>query len=303
MKVKVVVLNWNNTSDIIETIDSLICQDYPNLEIVVVDNDSNEGVSSFVKNQFPTLTYIDNNENIGWAGGNNVGIRYALEQESDFIILSNNDIFIDDKSLISKIVMDFVLHPNKFGILGVRLMDYYDRHIIQEAGTIIFNSINDKFFVNNFIDKDRYVANSIKYFDSVSGAFMIISSKTIKQLGLIDENFFMYGEETEYCLRGWINGIKSAVDNSLVVYHKGAMSSGVGSPFMLYYKTRNLIYLLKKHRDNIGHYSFFVNKLILTFTKQFLRIILLKKYNWKHLTALINGIFHGAVSNKLGKYF
>lgn len=301
MKVTVVVLNWNNTTDVLETIESLICQDYDNLEIVIVDNDSKEGVSSFVKQKYPSLSYIDNKENIGWAGGNNVGIKYAISNDTDLVILANNDILIDDKKLITKIVNTYIKYPSYFNILGVKLMDYKVRTKIQECGTTIFNSKSHRYLLNDYIQKDPFISDSIRYYDGVPGAFMIISKETFAKNGYFDENFFMYGEETEYCLRGWINGIKSAVNEELVVYHKGAVSSGTGSPFMVYYKTRNLIYLLGKHKKNIKYYNYFIYKLVMSHLKQVMKFIFKGKKGLRLIYALFSGILHSTIYINLGK--
>ena len=106
--VYIVVLNWNHLDDLILTIESFFRQDYPNMKILVSDNCSKDGSQEYVKNKFPTVTLIENNDNLGWAAGNNIGIRYALNNNADYILLANNDLYFENTRIISILINDLL---------------------------------------------------------------------------------------------------------------------------------------------------------------------------------------------------
>ncbi|MGK7368687.1 MAG: glycosyltransferase family 2 protein, partial [Candidatus Halalkalibacterium sp. M3_1C_030] len=131
-KVHIIILNWNGKEDTIECLNSLKALEYPNFEIVVVDNASSDGSVSEIKDKFPETTLLESEINRGYAGGNNIGLRYALNHDSDYAWILNNDTVVDKNalgSLVKKMKID-----GSIGICGSRLVYYHDRETIQALG-------------------------------------------------------------------------------------------------------------------------------------------------------------------------
>lgn len=296
-RVYIIVLNWNNIHDTIETIDSLNNQDYSNHEIIIVDNNSNLKVKEELKRNFPNIVQIENQMNYGYTGGNNIGIKYALENNADIVIIANNDILIEDKSTISKIVQIFDKFNGKISIIGPKLMDYYNRTLVQEEGTTIFRSESDPYFYNQYMKEDRTLSDTIKYFDGVPGAFMAVKKEVFEMIGFFDDKLFMYGDETDFCYRAWVKKCYSAIDCNILVYHKGSNSSQIVSPNTAYYKTRNLLYLIKKHKLTNKYYRFFLKKYYIGTICEIIRQIITMSKSMEFVLAELRGFTDGIFNN------
>jgi GT2 family glycosyltransferase len=301
IKVYSIILNWNNYQDTKETLISFINQDYQNHEIILIDNHSEEIIYQTLKNEFIQVTHLRTPSNLGYTGGNNYGINYCLNKEDGIIIIANNDIELGSKILVSQIVEAYKFLPEMKFITGPKLYDYFERSIIQESGTTIFYSKGDKYFFNDYITSVATNNVNLEFFDGVPGAFMVAPSFILRDLGGFDEKLFMYGDETDFCFRAWVKGYYCGINTNWTVYHKGENSSQNETPKVLYYKTRNLLYLLKKHRRNVTHIDFFLKKFrkfVLSKAKQ---VIIEEGFNSEKLRLLLLGVLHG-VLGKYGKY-
>jgi len=273
----VIILNWNHKDDLIETIESFITQDYPNFKIVVSDNGSADGSVDYVNIHYKDIKVIENNENLGWAAGNNIGIKYALENKADLILLSNNDIELSNGKLLSDLILSFQNVSNclKLGVFGCRENYFSLRTITYNSGWDMYPKAYKKTKIFNiFKESSPALGNRYKTVDFVSGSFILINPKLFSQIGYFDENYFMYAEETDYCLRAWSKGYASVIDKELVVFHKVAASSSNNSGFKVYYQTRNLYYLLKKNKLLIKDYNYFMRDYYFGIIKNTLRILI-----------------------------
>lgn len=230
-KVAVIILNFKVTRDTIECINSVQKSDYKNIQIIVVNNSLNDGLEDEIK-KFNEVTFIQNKENLGFSGGNNIGIKYALISGTDYIFILNPDTIID-KSCISTLVNNI----NEGDILGPKIY-FYKSHKIWYAGGIL-----DKL---NVIGKHRGVDEedigqyeSIEETDYVSGAALFIKKEVFDKIGFFDENYFLYYEDSDFCLRAKKAGFRILYVPRSEVYHKNALSTGLGSPLQDYFITRN----------------------------------------------------------------
>lgn len=297
-----IVLNWNNLNDTSDTIQCLLNQVVVNHKIILVDNNSKEYIRNELKNKFPNLIFIDNDSNLGYTGGNNVGIKYALENGADIIIIANNDIFIYDRFLISKIVKTFQEFADKISIIGPRLMYFSEKENVEESGTTFFYSKRDNCYLNDFMLSERKLNETIKYYDGVPGAFMAVKKDVFEKIGLLDERIFLYGDEIDFCYRAWKNDQLVAVNNSLIVYHKGSRNKTFINPLAVYYITRNSLYFLKKHKATIRNYRYFLKR----YLRDYAAVIAKNTFRfWRNqdvLFAQIKGVFDG-VFNRMGQRF
>ncbi len=104
--VYVIIVNFNHLDDLKETIVSILNQDYPNIKLIISDNASVDNSVSWVSNNFPEIVVIENKVNLGWDAGNNIGIIQALKENADYVLLSNNDIYLDNPGILSQMVSD-----------------------------------------------------------------------------------------------------------------------------------------------------------------------------------------------------
>lgn len=282
--VYVIILNWNHKEDLLLTLRSFCKQTYTGLKIIVADNGSTDGSIESIKKDFPGITLINNKENLGFAAGNNRAIEYALSQNADFVLLANNDIFFDNCNLISQIIQDITDNKiENIGIYGIQERNYYDVNKVESNGWILFEEYQRKGKPFNIKRSEALTNLSTPYriVDFVSGSFILIDSVVLLTCGMLDEAFFMYHEEAEFCFRAWLNKYHVVVNTSLCYYHKVAQSSGTRSPLSIYYRLRNNYYFLFKHRKNIKYFFSFLFYLTLHNLIGFLKltISLSFKYN------------------------
>ena len=249
--VYVVILNFNHLDELKLTLNSFNNQDYSNLKLLISDNGSADNSIEWVKENYPEVILLKNDKNLGWSGGNNVGIKYALSEKADYILLSNNDIVIDNKSLITRLVEDLqTLTDNQVHLLGTKVNYFPDKSKTHNTGWIMYPKAEKKaYYFNEYRSKIKNnLGDEYCYVDSADGCFFLIDSVVFRNIGLFNEDLFMYADEIEFSLRAWENGYRSAVNKTLTIFHKVGTSSIPNSPFSNYYRYRNLLFLIKKTR-------------------------------------------------------
>jgi GT2 family glycosyltransferase len=257
-KVFVIILNWNLPGDTIDCLRSVLETSYPLLEVVVVDNASSDNSVDRIRKRFPQMPLIQSGENLGYAGGNNLGIRYALEKNADYILLLNNDTLVQ-KSLIDHLV-DFSLEQPSIGILGPAIYYYHPAQRFWRlgarygwAGPIPLEIGRDALDRNQFSDPFQV--------DYVTGCAMWVRSELFMKLGLLDDTFFMYYEDADFCHRARQAGYAIYVVPRAKMWHKVSGTSGKEKGIALYYQARNR--LIFYNRINKGFNRFMANAFLL----------------------------------------
>jgi GT2 family glycosyltransferase len=301
--VYIIILNYNHRNDLVETLESFKKQDYSNFHLVVVDNNSSDDSVDYIQKHYPLVHTIQNNQNLGWSGGNNAGIQYALTQNAGYILLANNDIYFNDPRIISGLIRSLIQYPC-LGIIGPQENEYDDKTKCANQGWIMYPKAKYQF--NRHRLTASVMPSNYKIIDNVSGSFMLIKAGVFKAVGLIDDELFLYAEDADFSLRAWNIGYSSAIDTSLIIYHKGSATAGNNSPLKIYYKARNLIYLIKKHKALQELPTYFKWIYYYDCFKIILKIILLKEYKIRRfaiLKAQLMGMYHGVVTKRMGKYY
>ena len=255
-KVVIVVLNWNGKHVTVECLESLVEVDYSNYEILLVDNGSTDGSQECFRARYPEITLLDNGVNLGFAEGNNVGIRWAIDRNADYILLLNNDTVVHEKFLAE--LVRVAERDSNIGFVGPKIY-YYDCHgrrdVIAFAGGHINLWIGKALNIGER-EKDRVQYDDIKEVDYVQGACLLVKREVVQRIGLLDSTLFAYWEETDWCVRGHRAGYKSVFVPKAKVWHKVAASSG--GVRRRYYLTRNLFWFMKKHAAGKQYLSFLV---------------------------------------------
>jgi len=245
-KVFIIIVNWNGKKILATCLSSIIKADLKNApQIVVVDNNSTDGSQEMVRKSFPKTALLQNKTNLGWAGGNNVGIKYVLRKNAKYVLLLNNDVTID-KNTIPELISSFNKVKN-IGIVGPKT--YYDnksKNIIADAGGLIEKN---RFFGVNRGQGEKDLGQYKGSFetDFISGSAMMVKSEVFEKVGFFDESFYLYYEDTDFCLRAKKCGYLSIITSKAIVYHKFGQTSKIGSPLHNYFTTRNHFLFVQKH--------------------------------------------------------
>jgi GT2 family glycosyltransferase len=244
-KVVIVVLNWNGKHVTVECLESLVEVDYSNYEILLVDNGSTDGSQECFRARYPEITLLDNGVNLGFAEGNNVGIRWAIDRYADYILLLNNDTVAHERFLAE--LVRVAERDSQIGFVGPKIY-YYNcngrRDVIAFAGGRINLWIGK---ARNIGDREKDVGqhDDIAKVSYIQGACLLVRREVVQQIGLLDSTLFAYWEETDWCMRGYRAGYRSVFVPRAKIWHKVAASSG--GRRSMYYITRNRFWFMKKH--------------------------------------------------------
>ena len=245
-KILISVLNYNNFKSTKNCVLSILDCSLKNIEIYIVDNNSPDNSYQKLKDFFKDLNVVKSKNNNGYAAGHKISVNYAIENEFDFIWVLNNDLTVR-KETLQKLLLAYDTFGN--GIYGSITLKSENPDIVNFGGGNTDN-INKAFDYNayeGFVLEDYNKKTSLRKVQSVEGSSMLIPLEVIKEHGFMREDFFMYGEETDYCYRLKKLGIPSYIVPKSVVIHKGAESLKNSKHLESYYRRRNLLYFEKEH--------------------------------------------------------
>lgn len=242
-RVAIIVLNWNGLADTTACLESLARLDYPSYEVVLVDNGSTDGSPSILRKQFPTLTLIETGANLGFTGGNNAGLRYACEHDADYALLLNNDTELDPSFL--RVLVDTCEADPSIGIAGPTIYYHSQPDTIWSAGgRINWRNADTTMDGIGQIDQGQF-GPSPRPMDFVTGCALLIRREVIDHIGLLDERFFLYYEETEWCIRAAKAGYRIVHVPLSKIWHKISIQKQEVTPYIVYYSGRNRLLFLR----------------------------------------------------------
>lgn len=252
-KVFIIILhykNWNDTNECLASLDKL---EYNNFEKIVIDNDKN---------------------NRGFAGGNNIGIKQALEKNTDYVLLLNNDTIVEPDFL--KKLIEKGESNEKNGILGPVIYEHNSKKIHFAGGKI-----------NWLYTKGIHKTKEVLETDYITGCCMLIKRKVIEEIGLMLEDYFLYFEDVDYCLKARKRGFKCIVVPKSKIWHKVSQSALQGSFSYIYYHTRNGLLLSKRNALFFIKILAYLNSFLI-YIKQIIKLIFFPKNKWSK--PIIKGI-------------
>ena len=251
MKISIIVLNWNGSEFISDCLASLQKLSHPQFEVemVVVDNDSTDSSPDLIRGKFPGIKLIQNDSNLGFAEGNNVGIRYCLQRGSDFVWLVNPDMVAHPSALL-ELVRSAGRHISG-GVFGSKTYfapgfeTHKERYSPKDLGHVLYYAGGHMDWANlmaghrgvDEVDTGQY-DHDVET-DFVNGASMFIRSLVLNAAGLLDPRYFLYYEENDFCQRVKRRGWQLIYASQSILWHSNARSTGLGSPLQDYYITRN----------------------------------------------------------------
>lgn len=190
-KVSIIILNFNGRAVLNGCLTSVFQVDYPELSVIVVDNNSTDGSLEKAKAKFSKAVFIRNEQNLGFASGNNIGIKFALEHGADYVLLLNNDTIVTPGFLMP--LMDTFKVNEKIGLVSPLIFQGNSKKIWFSGGKINWLKMRTKHL--NKSRKKNYKS------DFISGCAMFVKKEVFKKVGLLDEDFFLYWEDADFSVR------------------------------------------------------------------------------------------------------
>jgi len=246
-KVYVLILTWNRVYDVVTCLGHLDELDYADYVPVVIDNASDDGTVAIIKERFPHITVLENEVNLGYAGGNNAGIKYAIEHDADYVLIVNSDTILPP-NLLQKLVKIASSSPD-IGAVGAK-------NLRMTKPSIVWGAYLEMTYDWRLVrvvgkeEKDCPEYTVIKDVPVVIGCGMLLSRKAVEDVGMIDEFLFGYHEDVDWCLRARLKGYRCVYAGTAHVLHRGASSIDVSQEWSMpcaYFLCRNAIIVARRY--------------------------------------------------------
>lgn len=277
-KVGIVVVTYNKVDVLESCLSSILKSDYSNYIIIVVDNASTDETESVIKNNFPDAKLLKSKINLGYTGGNNFGIKYALKiLDCSYILIANDDVFFEIDTI--KKMVHAAENDKSIGVVNPAIFCYENpKKLCQEFGKYNF-----------YLGLHYQNLKGVLYPEEIGlvrGTCFLVNREVFDKIGLMDERFFLYFDEANLSYRIKRNGYKIMYIPSAIVYHKTTSSySGKSNPAVLYYTTRNELLFAS---DYLNLFLF----IPLWFLRIFIRIVIhiIKEKNLGVIITIFRGI-------------
>lgn len=249
INVSIITVNYNGLNDTCALIDTIPSND--DLEVIVVDNASQNDEASIIEKRYPTVKVIRSQKNLGFAGGNNLGIKVA---RGKYLFFINNDTILkphisDISHLVNRLESD-----EKIGAVCPKIRFAWDNNPIQFAGYTPLSRITMRNRSIGYGEEDRSQYNSAHPTPYAHGAAMMVKREAIDKVGLMPECYFLYYEELDWSMMFKRAGYDIWYEPVCTIYHKESQSTGQDSPLKAYYLTRNRLLFAKRNIQGIHKY-------------------------------------------------
>lgn len=293
--IAVILVNWNSYLHSRNVITSLHDSNFKDFDIIFVDNASKDGSGEKLRDEFDNLIYLKSSKNSGFTGGNNLGIQYTVDNQYEYILLLNNDVFLNQNFIYHlKNYLDF--HPDAG---AVQPLIYYhpERDKIWNGGGF-FNRLFAKSYSIRTFDANL----DPKEIDWISGCAFMVRASVLRETGFLNEKYFAYHEDVDLSFRITQAGHKLMLIPRSVIYHIGGGSSNSGekqkegyqSPDVHYYNTRNHIWII---RAWLKWYEKPIAILYHALYSVSLATYFIIRMRWNKLNAVVKGFIHGFTIN------
>lgn len=298
--IAILILNWNGYEHTKNCIHSIIENTCNEVDIFVVDNASTDDSISSLKSEFDEkISIISNRENLGFAGGNNVGLNHIIVNNYKYVWLINNDTRITNNTL-QPLIDTIEKNSNCAAVTSKIFYDEPDPRLWYAGASFSKISLMSKHIGEGLHDNAKFNHEQIVPF--ISGCSMFIRCEYLKKIGLLDDKFFAYYEDLDWCIRARKLNYDLIYQPDSILYHKVSATfnskllrknRGKTSPLSLYYISRNKIYILKKHSINRIHFSIAFIIYLKWFFRYFFGLIMLGRY--VKLRYISNGFIDGVL--------
>jgi GT2 family glycosyltransferase len=251
-KVFIVLVNWNDYSNTIECVSSCKSIAYPNFDIIVVDNGSTDDSLRQLQLYCPEIVLIPLKDNFGFAYACNVGIKHVFNNNGHYVWLLNNDTTVDPMAL-TEMLHVFDSDPT-IGMVGSKILNYQQPHVIEFAGGLVSLSDGQTQHVGvGETDAGQFDRTTETQY--ITGCSILTSKPVVEKIGYMTEDYFLYYEDADWCVRARSGGFILAIAPQSKVYHKVSSSAVKVSGAMVYYMIRNRLYFLERNGHNVQWFA------------------------------------------------
>jgi GT2 family glycosyltransferase len=271
-KVGVVVVNLNRREDLLRCLRALLGSDYGQTEVLVIDNGSTDGSPEVINQQFPQVTLLCQPKNLGFTGGNNLGIKYFMERNVEYLFLLNNDAVVEKNTL--SMLVKAAQDNSQAGFLGPKLLTIENPQVILSAGAYLKDGWNPIQRGIGEVDQGQY--DQAGEVDFLSGNALLVNRNLVEKIGMFDESFFAYLEDAEWCIRGHNAGFDVLYIPWARAWHPDTRYRDENSASVTYYIMRNNLLLALRNHLGWRKITMILSRYILTLLSWTFRP------KWKH---------------------
>jgi GT2 family glycosyltransferase len=290
-----ITLNWNTKVDTMECMESICGLNYSNIRRIVVDNGSEDGSVPHLSERFRNrITIIENDENLGYAKGFNVGIDHAMKSDPEYLLIHNSDIILDPDAL--RELVQTAETDRSIGFVTGKVY-YYDKpDIIQTVGKLDRIRFASGSLSPNIGTHERDVGqyDEVKDYDFVEDFILLVRSDVIRRAGPYDPDFFLMAEIEDWCVRIRQNDFRIVFTPKARIWHKGSLSSGGRgyNPMIKYYLAKNRVLFMKKNYSGAILERFVFRTFTIELLREALPYIVLLKYDvvWAIIRGKVSGL-------------
>ena len=266
-KLSIITVNYNGLKDTCALIDSITFNE--DMEVIVVDNGSKDNEASILQERYPIIEVIRSDKNLGFAGGNNLGIKAA---KGRYLYLINNDTVF--KEFNPQTLIKRLESSPKIGMVCPKIRFTWDNNPIQFAGYTPLSPITIRNKAIGFGDDDKGQYDSPRQTPYAHGAAMMLKREIVDKVGLMPECYFLYYEELDWSMMMTRAGYEIWYEPASTIYHKESQSTGQNSPVRTYYITRNRLLLVKRNDKSIKKYLAYAYLQMIVASRDIIKYIL-----------------------------
>lgn len=284
VKVSIITVNYNGYDDTCALIESIPLND-KSLEVIVVDNASRINEAEKISAKYPLVKTIRSEQNLGFAGGNNLGIK---EASGDYLFFINNDTYLKDFNISA--LIDKLDSSDEIGMVCPKIRFAWGNNPIQFAGYTPLSRITlrNKAIGYNELDNGQY--NEAHPTPYAHGAAMMAKREAIEKVGVMPECYFLYYEELDWSMMFRRAGFQIWYEPACTVFHKESRSTGVNSPLKAYYITRNRLLFISRNEKTSIRFASYIYIIAVVALRDIIKYLL--KRQFRQINATIKGIFH-----------
>ena len=283
IQISIITINYNGLANTCALIETIPFNDYP-LEVIVVDNASSEDEATHIEQRYPQIQVIRSKENLGFAGGNNLGIKAALGRYLFFI---NNDTILKPQTSDLKHLIERLESDTKIGMVCPKIRFAWDSCPIQFAGYTPLSRITLRNKAIGYGEEDLGQYDNAHSTPYAHGAAMMVKREAIERAGLMPECYFLYYEELDWSMMIRRAGYEIWYEPTCTIYHKESQATGQESSLRTYYITRNRLLFAKRNQQGATKYLTYLYLIALVASKDVL------KQTFRGRLDLVQATFHG----------
>ena len=285
-EISVITINYNGLKDTCELLDTLPLED-DSLEVIVVDNASQADEATVIEQRFPQVKVVRSHQNLGFAGGNNLGIQTA---HGKYLFFINNDTLLRHQTSDIRLLVSRLESDAKIGAVCPKIRFSWGEHLIQYTGYTPLSPITLRNRSIGFGEKDCGQYDQAHTTPYAHGAAMMVKREAIEKAGFMPECYFLYYEELDWSLMLRRAGYDIWYEPAVTVFHKESQTTGQQSPLRTYYITRNRLLFVRRNQHRATRYLSYLYLMFIVTGKDVAKYMI--KNRWDMVRATLRGVYH-----------